>query len=352
MIFKGYLGSRLPAGTSLTRSWRRARARRRQRLRRPAAALARRPRRRHRLRRARPRAARGRSRVYVAAGVLFAGCRATCSTAPCRTPCAQLRARRRGRSCNRAAAALRRLAAARRAAQPRHERHRQRRAVAAADAEPAAHVAADGDRRRHGDVRDLAAARGDRAGHDPGDDAASRRRSRKRSQPKFIAQWKATGRLNAHIEESVLRPRARAGVRPPARESRSTFARTNDELFQASFGAQFISGMIMPAMMFIGNLNYVVIAVVGGLRVASGIDVARRRPGLHPVLAPVHPAADPDRVDGEPAAVGRGVRRAGVRPARRAGAVARPGRSAGARRSAAAGSSSSTSASATSRTSR
>ncbi len=48
------------------------------------------------------------------------------------------------------------------------------------------------------------------------------------------------------------------------------FAETNDELFQASFGAQFISGMIMPAMMFIGNLNYVVIAVVGGLRVANG----------------------------------------------------------------------------------
>jgi ATP-binding cassette subfamily B protein len=48
------------------------------------------------------------------------------------------------------------------------------------------------------------------------------------------------------------------------------FAEQNDELFAASFGAQFVSGLIMPVMMFIGNLNYVVIAVLGGLRVASG----------------------------------------------------------------------------------
>ena len=48
------------------------------------------------------------------------------------------------------------------------------------------------------------------------------------------------------------------------------FAAKNEELFKASFGAQFISGLIMPSMMFIGNLNYVAIAVVGGLRVATG----------------------------------------------------------------------------------
>ncbi|HEY7009956.1 MAG TPA: ABC transporter ATP-binding protein, partial [Jatrophihabitantaceae bacterium] len=91
----------------------------------------------------------------------------------------------------------------------------------------------------------------------------------KRSQPKFIAQWKATGRLNAHIEESftgheIVRVFGRQA------ESEASFARTNDEMYQASWGAQFISGIIMPAMMFIGNLNYVVIAVIGGLRVASG----------------------------------------------------------------------------------
>jgi ATP-binding cassette subfamily B protein len=91
----------------------------------------------------------------------------------------------------------------------------------------------------------------------------------KRSQPKFIAQWKATGRLNAHIEEAfsgheIVRVFGRQ------RESEQIFATTNDELYQASWGAQFVSGVIMPSMMFIGNLNYVLIAVVGGLRVASG----------------------------------------------------------------------------------
>jgi ATP-binding cassette, subfamily B, multidrug efflux pump len=91
----------------------------------------------------------------------------------------------------------------------------------------------------------------------------------KRSQPKFIAQWKATGRLNAHIEEAfsgheIVRVFGRQ------RESEQTFAATNDELYEASWGAQFVSGVIMPSMMFIGNLNYVLIAVVGGLRVASG----------------------------------------------------------------------------------
>jgi ATP-binding cassette subfamily B protein len=54
------------------------------------------------------------------------------------------------------------------------------------------------------------------------------------------------------------------------REVEEVFRRTNDEMYEASFGAQFVSGVIQPAMMFLGNLNYVVIAVVGGLRVASG----------------------------------------------------------------------------------
>jgi ATP-binding cassette, subfamily B, multidrug efflux pump len=91
----------------------------------------------------------------------------------------------------------------------------------------------------------------------------------RRSQPKFLAQWKATGRLNAQIEEAFS---GHEVVRVFGRqhESEQIFARTNDELYQASWGAQFVSGIIMPTMMFIGNLNYVVIAVVGGLRVASG----------------------------------------------------------------------------------
>ncbi|MFV0459686.1 MAG: ABC transporter ATP-binding protein [Actinomycetales bacterium] len=91
----------------------------------------------------------------------------------------------------------------------------------------------------------------------------------KRSQGKFIAQWRSTGELNSIVEESFT-GHSLVKVFGKQRESRETFAAKNDELFAASFGAQFISGLIMPTMMFVGNLNYVAIAVVGGLRVASG----------------------------------------------------------------------------------
>ena len=91
----------------------------------------------------------------------------------------------------------------------------------------------------------------------------------KRSQGRFIAQWRNTGKLNGQIEEAFA---GHELVRVFGRraETEARFAETNDALYQASFGAQFVSGIIMPAMMFISNLNYVVIAVVGGLRVASG----------------------------------------------------------------------------------
>jgi ATP-binding cassette subfamily B protein len=91
----------------------------------------------------------------------------------------------------------------------------------------------------------------------------------KRSQGLFVAQWRRTGRLNAHIEESFT-GHALVKVFGRQAEAEEMFARENDELFKASFGAQFVSGLIMPLMMFLGNVNYVVIAVLGGLRVASG----------------------------------------------------------------------------------
>jgi ATP-binding cassette, subfamily B, multidrug efflux pump len=91
----------------------------------------------------------------------------------------------------------------------------------------------------------------------------------KRSQKQFVAQWKNTGQLNAQIEESFTgHTLVKAFGRSSEVEAR--FAEKNQELFAASFAAQFISGLIMPMMMFITNLNYVVIAVVGGLRVAGG----------------------------------------------------------------------------------
>ena len=91
----------------------------------------------------------------------------------------------------------------------------------------------------------------------------------KRAQKLFAAQWKNTGELNATIEETYS-GHALVKVFGRQKEVTEVFAQKNDELYAASFGAQFISGIIMPAMMFVGNLMYVVIAVLGGLMVASG----------------------------------------------------------------------------------
>jgi ATP-binding cassette, subfamily B, multidrug efflux pump len=90
-----------------------------------------------------------------------------------------------------------------------------------------------------------------------------------RSQKQFVAQWRHTGALNAHIEEAFTGHEL-VRVFGRRREVEAEFAARNDQLFDASYRAQFISGIIMPSMMFIGNLNYVLVAVVGGLRVASG----------------------------------------------------------------------------------
>jgi ATP-binding cassette subfamily B multidrug efflux pump len=91
----------------------------------------------------------------------------------------------------------------------------------------------------------------------------------KRSQKLFVAQWKHTGSLNAHIEEAFTGHEL-VRVFGRQREVQATFADRNEDLYRASSGAQFVSGLIMPAMMFLGNLNYVVVAVVGGVRVATG----------------------------------------------------------------------------------
>ena len=91
----------------------------------------------------------------------------------------------------------------------------------------------------------------------------------KRSKPQFIKQWAATGRLNAHIEEMYTGHQlVKAFGRQ--QESAAEFKKQNDALNDASFRAQFISGLIQPAMMFLGNVTYVLVAVVGGLRVAAG----------------------------------------------------------------------------------
>ena len=91
----------------------------------------------------------------------------------------------------------------------------------------------------------------------------------KRSQQRFVAQWATTGTLNGHVEEmhtghSIVKLFGRQ------QEAIETFDRENEKLYEASYQAQFISGTIQPAMTFVSNLNYVAIAVIGGVRVASG----------------------------------------------------------------------------------
>ncbi|NBE55057.1 ABC transporter ATP-binding protein [Streptomyces boluensis] len=91
----------------------------------------------------------------------------------------------------------------------------------------------------------------------------------KRSQPHFVQQWKSTGKVNAHVEE-MYTGHALVKVFGRQDESAKLFAEQNDALYEAGFKAQFNSGVMQPLMFFISNLNYVLVAVVGGLRVASG----------------------------------------------------------------------------------
>ncbi|MCX4667418.1 ABC transporter ATP-binding protein/permease [Streptomyces sp. NBC_01381] len=91
----------------------------------------------------------------------------------------------------------------------------------------------------------------------------------KRSQPQFVQQWKTTGKLNAHIEE-MYTGHSLVKVFGRQEESAKAFAEQNDALYEAGFKAQFNSGAMQPLMFFMSNLNYVLVAVVGGLRVASG----------------------------------------------------------------------------------
>ncbi len=91
----------------------------------------------------------------------------------------------------------------------------------------------------------------------------------RQSQRQFVAQWASTGNLNGHVEE-MHTGHAIVKVFGRQEEAIERFDEENDRLYEASYRAQFISGIIQPAMNFIANLNYVAIAVIGGLRVAAG----------------------------------------------------------------------------------
>ncbi|MFH8256202.1 ABC transporter ATP-binding protein [Streptomyces roseolus] len=91
----------------------------------------------------------------------------------------------------------------------------------------------------------------------------------KRSQPHFVQQWKSTGALNAHVEE-MYTGHTLVKVFGRQDEAAKGFQEQNEALYEAGFKAQFNSGMMQPVMFFVSNINYVLVAVVGGLRVASG----------------------------------------------------------------------------------
>jgi ATP-binding cassette, subfamily B, multidrug efflux pump len=90
-----------------------------------------------------------------------------------------------------------------------------------------------------------------------------------RSKSRFVEQWRHTGSLNAQVEEAFT-GHSLVKVFGRQQDVEKRFNDKNQELFESSFAAQFISGIIQPAMMFLGNLNYVAVAVIGGLRVANG----------------------------------------------------------------------------------
>ena len=91
----------------------------------------------------------------------------------------------------------------------------------------------------------------------------------RRARPRFISQWRATGALNG-IAEEVFSGHAVVKAFGRQREVEARFRATNDELFESAFRAQFMSSVMQPVTMFLGNIQYLLVAVVGGLRVASG----------------------------------------------------------------------------------
>jgi ATP-binding cassette subfamily B multidrug efflux pump len=91
----------------------------------------------------------------------------------------------------------------------------------------------------------------------------------RRSQRQFAAQWKWTGTLNGHVEE-MHTGHALVQVFGRRAKAQQIFDEHNRRLYEASFMAQFLSGLIQPAIQFLSNLNYVAIAVIGGYRVATG----------------------------------------------------------------------------------
>jgi ATP-binding cassette, subfamily B, multidrug efflux pump len=91
----------------------------------------------------------------------------------------------------------------------------------------------------------------------------------RKSHAHFAEQWATTGDVNVHIEEFVTGHEVvKAFGRQPMAMAR--FSASNDRLFHASARAQYVSGVVQPLMIFVSNINYVAVAVVGALQVTAG----------------------------------------------------------------------------------
>ena len=142
----------------------------------------------------------------------------------------------------------------------------------------------------------------------------------KRAQGHFATQWQRTGSINAIVEETHT-GRAVVKVFGRAPEAARRFDVENEKLFDASFRAQFISGAMQPALAVVGNLNYVVVAVLGGWQVAAGTLSLGGVQAFVTVLAPVLVAGHAAGEHRQHPAVGGRVGRTRVRAARRARGV-------------------------------
>lgn len=91
----------------------------------------------------------------------------------------------------------------------------------------------------------------------------------KRSQKFFIGQQSTLGQLNGHIEEMYTGHNV---VKAFGHEKKAIaeFDEVNEQLYEVGWKAQFLSGLIMPMISFIGNLGYVLVSVVGGILVTKG----------------------------------------------------------------------------------
>lgn len=91
----------------------------------------------------------------------------------------------------------------------------------------------------------------------------------RRSHAHFTEQWAGTGELHARLEESITGHEVLKAF-GRQEEAAADFKEGNDKLFRASARAQYVSGVVQPLMVFVSNLNYIAVAVVGALQVLAG----------------------------------------------------------------------------------